>query len=61
MRDREELDGLVWLLHERTYGYIVGAMGTYYTTIWYLLGGIEYEVLMENEDFELVEDLIVDE
>lgn len=61
MRDREELDGLVWLFEERTYGYVVGGIGAYYTTIWYLLGGIEYEVLMENDDFELVEDLIVDE
>lgn len=61
MRDREELDGLVWLFEERTYGYVVGGIGAYYTTVWYLLGGIEYEVLMENDDFELVEDLIVDE
>lgn len=61
MRDREELDGLVWLPYERTYGYVIGSIGAYYTKIWYLLGGIEYEVLMENDDFELVEDLIIDE
>lgn len=61
MRDREELEGLVWLHQERTFGYVVGGLGAYYTTVWYLLGGIEYEVLMENDDFELVEDLIIDE
>lgn len=48
----------MWLLEERVFGEIVGALGAYYTTIAYTKGGIEFEVLMENDDFELMEDLV---
>lgn len=49
-------EGLVWLPDERVFGRIVGPMGAYYSTIAYIKGGMEYEVLMENNEFELVED-----
>lgn len=40
------------------FGEIVGRMGAYYSTIRYIAGGFEYELLMANDEFELVEELI---
>jgi hypothetical protein len=53
---REE--SLVWLDDEQVFGHIVGSMGAFYSTIWYVKGGIEFEVLMENTEFTTMEDLI---
>jgi hypothetical protein len=33
----------------------VGPLGAYYTVIAYTLGGIDYEVFVENDDFEILE------
>lgn len=52
MRYRE---GLVWLKDEKVYGRIVGGLGAYFTTIEYTAGGIEREVLVENDDFEILD------
>lgn len=49
-------ENLVWLPVEQTYGFIVGPMGAYYSTIRYNSGGMEFEVLMENNEFELREE-----
>lgn len=49
---------VVWLTDERVFGRIEGALGAFFTTIAYNKGGIEYEALMENDEFELMEDLI---
>lgn len=53
--------GVVWIPDEDnprtgTFGQIVGGLGAYYTTVAYVRGGIEYEVLMENDEFTLMED-----
>ena len=56
MSNRESNDRVVWLDDEQTFGSIVGALGAYYTTIRYIKGGNEYEVLMENNEFTLLED-----
>lgn len=56
MSNREGVDRVVWLDDEKTYGRIVGAMGAFYTMIQYVKGGMEYEVLMENSEFTLLED-----
>lgn len=53
MRNREVL---VWIPEERVYGWVVGGVGTYFTTIKYAKAGQSFEVLMENEDFELMEE-----
>jgi hypothetical protein len=60
MRNREaEPDSrVVFIPEEHVFGEIVGYLGAYYTTISYTKGGIEYEVLMENDEFTLLEDLI---
>lgn len=56
-------DRLVWVPDENdpsvgVFGEIIGVLGAFYTTIRYTSGGIEFEVLMENNEFELMEDLI---
>lgn len=50
--------GVVWLDAEQVYGEVVGGVGAYFTTIRFVKDGFEYEVLMENDEFELMEDLI---
>lgn len=49
---------VVWLTEERCFGTVEGALGAYYTTIKYIKGGIEFEVLMENDEFKLLEDMV---
>lgn len=56
MPNREAGSRVVWLPEERVFGEMVGGMGAFYTTINYIKGGMEYEVLMENDEFILMED-----
>lgn len=59
MSNREaEMDDsrVVWVDDEKVFGTIVGSLGAYYTIIRYIKGGIEHEVLMENDEFTLLED-----
>lgn len=53
-------EGLVWLTYERCFGSLVGRVGAYYTTIAYTKNGIDYEEDIENDEFELVEEELVD-
>lgn len=59
MCNREGLN-LVWLPEEKVYGFIVGGLGAFYTNIRYVKGGNEFEVLMENDEFELMEDGLIE-
>lgn len=45
----------VWIIEERTYGILLHH-GAYYSMVRYTRGGIDYEVLIENDEFELWED-----
>lgn len=56
MSNREAGPRAVWVVEEHVIGEIVNGLGAYYTTIKYVKGGIEYEVLMENDEFTLLED-----
>ncbi len=58
MRNRERL---VWLIDEQVEGHIVGSMGAFFTMIAYHRGGMDYEVLVENDDFELIEGDVIDD
>lgn len=59
MPNREGGDNrVVYLVYERVFGEMVGSLDAFYTTIRYTKGGIEFEVLMENDEFILLEDLI---
>lgn len=58
MSNREGKGRVVFLPVENCHGYITGPMGAYYTTITYIWGGMEYEVLMENNEFILTEDFV---
>lgn len=40
------------------FGVIVGQLGAHFTTVRYTDGGTEFEVLLENDEFVLMEDLI---
>ena len=58
MSNREAGSRAVWLDEEEVVGEIVGGLGAWFTTIRYTKGGMEFEVLMENDEFTLMEDLI---
>lgn len=60
MCNREGLGRVVFIPEFKIYGLIVGPMGAFYTTVRYVLGGIEFEVLMENDEFELMEDTLIE-
>jgi hypothetical protein len=44
---------IVWLSEERTYGLLVN-LGAFYSTVHYRRGGMEYEILVENTDMEII-------
>lgn len=46
----------VYIIDEDVYGYIV-RRGAYGSLIRYNIGGIEYEVMMLNEDFIIVQEI----
>lgn len=56
MSNREAGSRIVWVADEHVFGEMVGGMGAYYTTVRYVKGGMEYEILMENDEFTLLED-----
>lgn len=56
MSNREGKQQVVWLDDERCFGTIVGPLNAYYTLIRYVKGGIEFEVMMESNEFTLLED-----
>lgn len=45
---------IVWLLEERVFGILV-RLGTYFSLVRYNKNGMEYEVLIENDEFEIRE------
>lgn len=49
---------IVYIPDEKEYGIIVSA-GAYASTVRYNAMGIEYQVIMSNEDFIVVEDIII--
>lgn len=54
--DRHLLE--VYLVNEGVYGQVVGPVGAYFSLVQYTFKGIDYEVLVENEDFVIVDDII---
>ena len=56
MSNREAGSRIVWVTDEHVFGEMVGGMGAFYTNVKYVKGGMEYEVLMENDEFILLED-----
>lgn len=48
---------LIHLREENLYGELV-ELGAHFSTVKYTLEGNDYEVLMENEDFVLLDDLV---
>lgn len=53
-------ESLVWIPEEQAWGHIVGPMGAYYSHVIYEKDGIEREILMENDEFILVEEFEYD-
>lgn len=56
-REGSEEQLTVYLTYERCFGSVVGPLGAYYSLVRYTKGGIEYEVLIENDEIQLLEDL----
>lgn len=46
-----QVSEIVWLTEERTFARLV-KLGAYYSVVTYARGGIDYEVLIDNEDIE---------
>jgi len=51
---------IVYLLDEKVYGEVV-SLGTYASMVHYVKDGFEYKVTMLNEDFEIVEQVNIEE
>lgn len=43
---------IVWLTEERTYGELL-SLGAHYSMVRYTRGGIDYEVLVSNDEFDI--------
>ena len=46
---------IVWLIEERTFGYLIN-QGAYYSRVRFVYQDIEYDTLVENDDFEIILD-----
>lgn len=57
MSYRESDSRVVWLPDEDVFGEIIGPLGAFFTNIRYIKGGMEYEMLMESNEFILLEDI----
>ena len=49
--EREEV---IWLIEERTFGTLLN-LGAYYSMVRYTKKGIDYEVLLSNDEFDYVD------
>lgn len=47
-------ESVVWIPEARAYGYIV-SYGAFGSTVWYVKDGLEFEVWLENDEFEIME------
>lgn len=47
----------IYLTEERVFGTMI-KMGAFYSTVNYTKGGNEYEVMVENDEFVFLEDMI---
>lgn len=45
----------IWLFEERTFGVLI-EMGAYFSRVRYVHGGIDYDIYVENDEFEFWED-----
>lgn len=45
---------IVWLTEERTFGELI-TLGAYYSLVRYTRGGIDYDVLISNDEFYMGE------
>lgn len=54
-----EDDELVYLIEERTWGVITGPVGAYYTLISFTKDGVDYEAMIENDDYMPLEEFFL--
>lgn len=59
--DLTDSPGLVWLKVERTFGIIAGPINAFHTLIRYTYQGIDYEVEVENDEFDILNPLEKDD
>lgn len=51
---------IVYLPEEEVYGEVL-SFGTYASTVHYVIDGFEYEAFLLNEDFDIVEQINIEE
>ena len=51
---------IVFIPDEEVYGEVI-SLGSYASKVHYVLDGIEYEIIMLNEDFEIIEQVNIEE
>jgi hypothetical protein len=54
-----DIVNVVWLYEEKAYG-TVEKMGAFASLVKYKKDGIEYEELIENDEFAIVEEIVFD-
>lgn len=52
-------DEVVWLKEDRRFAFLV-SRDAYYSIVRYTAGGIDYEVQVENDDYDLWEERAID-
>jgi hypothetical protein len=48
------MDEYIWLTYERCYGILI-SMGAHFSLVKYKIGGIEYEVMISNDEYQLID------
>lgn len=51
---------VVWLHDERTYAFLIHR-GAYFSTVVYSRDGVDYEVIVENDEYTIWEEWAIDE
>ena len=59
MKRYYDIVNVVWLYEEKAYG-TVEKMGAFASLVKYQKDGIEYEELIENDEFAIVEEIVFD-
>ena len=59
MKRYYDIVNVVWLYEEKAYG-TVEKMGAFASLVKYKKDGIEYEELIENDEFAIVEEIVFD-
>lgn len=60
MREENFNYTIVYIPDEKVYGQLL-SFGTYASTVHFIKNGIEYEIILLNEDFDVIEEVHIQE